>query len=149
MRHHSLATLLVFVIMALACGPSETPSQAGAGSGIPPAASDTVRVTSDSPIEAKLAALELGRQGSEQVVATALVSDFDRVLTKLDGLCLQDRVQLADMGVLAVQQLRQGGRTMSYMKWLRGVESLLVAANAPEDGSTDCTAVFAAALTVL
>lgn len=148
-RHQLLALSAVFVIMTLGCDPSATPLQSGAGSSIPTAASDTVRVTSDSPIEAKLAALELGGQGPEQVVATSLVSDFDRVLARLDGVCLQNRVQLADMGVLAVQQLGQGGRTMGYMEWFSGVDSLLVAANAPEDDSTDCTVVFASALTAL
>lgn len=146
---------VLMLAMTLACVPSETPPQAPSApqattdSSTGASAPDTMRVTNDSPIEAKLAALELGRQGAEQVVETALVSDFDRILAKLDGLCLQDRMQIAGMGVLAVQQLRQGGRAMGYMEWFQGVDSLLAAANAPADDSTDCRVVFASALTAL
>ena len=77
------------------------------------------------------------------------VSDFDSVLTRLEGACKQNRTQLADMGVSAVQRMRDDGRKMGYLEFLRGIDSLLVAWPAPRDKSTDCTPVFAMAATVV
>ena len=114
-----------------------------------PPANGTVPVTGNSSIEAKLAVLEGGEPGPDQVVSAALVNDFNAVLTKLERTCLQNRTQLADMGVRAVQMMREEGRRMGYLEFLRGIDSLLVAGQAKPDKSTDCVVIFASAATVV
>lgn len=114
-----------------------------------PPVSGTVRVTTTSSIEARLAVLEGGKPDPDQVVSAALVRDFNEVLTKLEGSCQQNRTQLADMGVRAVQMMREEGRRMGYLEFLRGIDSLVVAWGAKRDKSTDCTAMFALAATVV
>lgn len=109
-------------------------------------AEQTVRVTKESPIEAKFAVLELGNPGRDQVVPAALVSEFDKVFKKLEGTCKHNRQELGDMGVVAVRGLRKSGRAMGYLEFLRGVDSLLGASKElVSKAPTDCQVVFVSA----
>lgn len=111
--------------------------------------SNTIRVTSSSSVAAKLAALEQGHEGPEQVVTVTAVRQFEQALQSLARMCEQSETEIADMATVAVLELRKQGKRMRYLEMLRGIEQLLQAANAEPNRSTDCRVVFASAVTVL
>ena len=144
-----LAAIIVGCVLAVACNLPPAQNSVSTSNSSSTVVSETLSVTKDSPVEAKLSALEAGMSGQEQTVTRASVREFEAALGALKQVCQQRQVALADMTVAGVQQLRNDGRSMGYLEFLKGVMQLLDSAGAVKDRSVDCRVVFASALTML
>lgn len=81
------------------------------------ATAQTVTVTSSSPIEAKLAAID----ARSKVVQQPVVRRYARLLDDLDRKCKESRTQIGDIAVKGVELLAKKRVTMTNLKFMQSM----------------------------
>lgn len=81
------------------------------------ATAQTVTVTSSSPIEAKLAAID----ARSKVVQQPVVRRYARLLDDLDRKCKESRTQIGDIAVKGVELLAQKRVTMTNLVFMQSM----------------------------
>jgi hypothetical protein len=81
------------------------------------ATAQTVTVTSSSPVEAKLAAVD----ACSKVVQQTAVRRYERLLDDLDRKCKEGRTQIGDIAVKGVELLAKKRVTMTNLKFLQSM----------------------------
>lgn len=101
-----------------------------------PLASQTIVVTKESPVEAKLALIDTG----SAAVQTSLVRRYATLLDTLAGRCDEDRTMVSDMAVRSTEMIKeQSGRQVK----VRTILEETVAATVGQR-SVKCSSIMAA-----
>ena len=131
-----LAALVVLVVIAslMDSGTSYTPPTSG---------SQTTSVTSSSPTEAKLVAIDQG----VPVVPTSEVRYYGTLLDKLNSKCPENRTFIGDIAVRGTQLLKSDkGVTLSVKKFLEAMDGAIP----PEAANVvKCTEISAALVVMI
>jgi hypothetical protein len=83
-----------------------------------PVAAQTVTVTSSSPPEAKLAAID----AHSKIVQQSAVRQYATLLDRLDRKCKENRVQIGDITAKGVQLLAEKRVTMTHLRFLQSMD---------------------------
>ena len=81
------------------------------------AAAQTVTVTSSSPVEAKLAAID----ARSKVVQQSVIRQYARLLDSVDRKCKENRTQLGDITAKGVELLAEKKVKMTHLKFLQSM----------------------------
>ena len=103
----------------------------------------TVTVTSSSPAEAKLAAIDAG----SKVVQQSAVRQYVLLLDALDLKCKENRTQIGNIAAKGVQLLAEKKVTMNHLKFLQSMNGAL-----PEGSETlslSCAEIAALLVTMI
>lgn len=103
MRSTRVLMILVMVVASAACQKAGT--------------KQTVAVTSSSPPEAKLAAIDT----DNTEVPPSTVQEYKKLLDDLDQKCTENRAQIGDIAVKGVQLFSEKKITMTLLKFLESM----------------------------